>query len=172
MEIDAVSISWPLWTCGSSSPMEMFVENFTVSLSIIHETHCTLPGDKVLPMKGNRKIVSGRVLVFHCNAGSRQKGAFSWLPARGNWWPSSLKEVAAVSALFSNALSISSSSRPSVLLNSRPSSQWSEPLVPCPLAVCPMTGYYRRPMWLPTLGHAEVKSWLCPLLCYYFSKYC
>lgn len=172
MEIEAVSISWPVWTQVSSLPMEMLVENFTESPSIIHEAHYTPPGDKVLPMKGNRKIVSGRVLVFHCSAGSRQKGAFSWLPARGNWRPSSLKEVVAVCALFSDALSTSSSSRQSVLLNSRPSSQWSEPLVPRPLAVCPMTGYYRRPILLPALGHAEVKSWLCPLLCYYFSKYC
>lgn len=44
---------------------------------IIHETHCTLPGDKVLPMKDNRKIVSESNVVFHCSAGSRQKGAFS-----------------------------------------------------------------------------------------------
>lgn len=57
--------------------MEILGENFTESLIVSHETHCTLSGDKVCPMKDNRKIVSERVVVFHCRAGSRQKGAFS-----------------------------------------------------------------------------------------------
>ena len=57
--------------------MEILGENFTESLIVSHETHCTLPGDKVRLVKDNRKIVSERVVVSHCRAGSREKGTFS-----------------------------------------------------------------------------------------------